>query len=148
MIFREARLSDIKQMHVVRMAVKENKLSSPTVIKEEDYVNFLTVDGKGWVCELNNSILGFAIIDMKRNNIWALFVHPDHEGKGIGRKLFGMMIDWYFSLYQQPLWLGTAPNTRAAKFYREAGWREIGLQKNGEIKFEMQHEDWIKKHNE
>jgi len=145
MIFREATVDDIKEMHVVRMSVKENRLSNPSIVTEADYVNFLTVEGKGWLCESNSSILGLAIIDTQRNNIWGLFVHPDHEGKGIGRKLFDIMIDWHFNQKHHTLWLGTAPNTRAAEFYRKAGWKEIGLQENGEIKFELAYDDWKKK---
>jgi GNAT superfamily N-acetyltransferase len=41
--------------------------------------------GKGWVAETEDQIVGFSIIDLKENNIWALFVHPDFENKGIGR---------------------------------------------------------------
>ena len=93
MIFREANVSDIKEMHSLRMSVKENRLSNPYIITEADYVKFLTAEGKGWLCESGNSILGIAIIDTNRNNIWGLFVHPDYEGKGIGRKLFYLMID-------------------------------------------------------
>jgi len=141
MIFREATIRDIKEMHSLRMSVKENMLSNPSIVTETDYINYLTLEGKGWLCESNNSILGFAIIDTKRNNIWGLFVHPDHERKGIGRKLFDIMIDWHFNQKHDALWLGTAPNTRAANFYRQAGWKEIGLQSNGEIKFELAYED-------
>ena len=99
---------------------------------------------KDGVCEHENSILGLAIIDTKRNNIWGLFVHPDHERKGIGRKLFAITIDWHFTQKQDTLWLSTAPNTRAAQFYCRAGWKEIGLQQNGEIKFELAYDDWKK----
>ena len=147
MIFREATISDIKEMHSVRMSVKENRLSGPTVITEADYVKFLTVEGKGWVCESNNSILGLAIIDTTRNNIWGLFVHPDYERKGIGKKLFDLMIEWHFNRKRDSLWLGTAPNTRAATFYRRSGWMERGLQQNGEIRFELTYGDWKKTHS-
>lgn len=147
MIFREATISDIKEMHVVRMAVKENRLSNPSIVTEADYLKFLTVEGKGWVCESNNSIIGLAIIDTKRYNIWGLFVHPDHERKGVGKKLFDLMIDWHFNLSHDTLWLGTAPNTRAAEFYRQAGWKETRMHQNGEIKFELMYDDWKKTHS-
>jgi len=81
MNFREATIQDIPQMHTIRIAVKENILPDPSMIKEEDYANFLTVRGKGWVCEIENEIVGFAIIDLKEKNIWALFVHPDMKEK-------------------------------------------------------------------
>ena len=84
-------------MQVVRNAVKENILSNPALVSDKDCERFLFVRGKGWICEKNNIIVGFAIADLKENNIWALFVHPDHEAKGIGRKLYDGMLDWYFA---------------------------------------------------
>ncbi len=55
------------------------------------------------------------------------------------------MLDWYFSRTQKTVWLGTAPNSRAEKFYRIAGWKEVGTHGKGEIKFEMEYEDWKNK---
>ena len=41
-----------------------------------------TVRGKAWVCEISSQIVGFAIVDLKENNIWALFIDPKFEKKG------------------------------------------------------------------
>ena len=145
MIFREAVIKDIPQIQIVRNSVKENMLSNPALITDEDCATFITQRGKGWVCEMNDRIVGFSIVDLKENNIWALFVHPEFEGKGIGKKLHDIMLDWYFDQTKKTVWLGTAPNTRAEKFYCKAGWKEIGLHGKGEIKFEMSYDDWKKK---
>ena len=142
MNFREATIQDIPQMHTIRIAVKENILPDPSMIKEEDYANFLTVRGKGWVCEIEKEIVGFAIIDLKEKNIWALFVHPAHERKGVGKRLQQIMLDWYFENNDETVWLGTSPGTRAENFYRRAGWKDVGKRANGEIKFEMTKEEW------
>ena len=99
--------------------------------------------GRGWVCESNGEIVGFAIADLYEDNIWALFVKPDFEKMGIGRKLHDIMMDWYFSRPKEIVWLGTSPDTRAASFYRRAGWKENGLHGKGEIKFEMNREYWL-----
>lgn len=142
MIFREAELSDITQIQTVRHSVKENVLSDPALVTDEDCKEFLSIRGKGWVCEVERIIVGFSIADLKENNIWALFVHPEHEGKGIGKRLHKELIDWYFDQTKEKLWLGTSPNTKAEKFYRLNGWKEIGVHGKGEIKFEMSYEDW------
>jgi len=42
------------------------------------------------------------------------------------------------------VWLGTAPNTRAEKFYEKQGWKNVGMVNKGEVKFEMNYEDWIR----
>ncbi|HQY11287.1 MAG: GNAT family N-acetyltransferase [Ferruginibacter sp.] len=142
MIFREAQVSDIPQIQFVRNAVKENRLSDPSLVPDQDVEEYISNRGRGWVCEAGNRIVGFAIADIVANNIWALFIHPDHEARGIGKKLHRMMLDWYFLQTKETVWLGTEPNSRAEKFYRMQGWKEAGVHGKGEIKFEMDHETW------
>jgi GNAT superfamily N-acetyltransferase len=142
MVFREARISDIEQIQSVRWAVKENVLSSPDLVTDKDCEEFMTERGKGWVCEINNQIVGFAIADLKEHNIWALFVQPEYEAKGIGKILHDIMLNWYFNQTDEKVWLLTGANTRAVGFYRNAGWKNLGLMINGEVKFEMTSSDW------
>lgn len=144
MIFREAQIADISQIQVVRNSVKENTLSNPALVTDDDCVEFLTKRGKGWVCEIDQRIVGFAIADLQGNNIWALFLHPSFEKRGIGRKLHDMMLNWYFSQDKNQVWLGTSPNTRAEHFYTKAGWITNEMHGN-EIKFEMTKETWENK---
>nr|WP_294936404.1 GNAT family N-acetyltransferase [uncultured Flavobacterium sp.] len=143
MIYREAKSNDIKQIQIVRNSVKENALSNPDLVSDRDCEEFLFERGKGWVCEIENQIVGFAIADLKEDNIWALFIHPDFEKRGIGKKLHEMMLDWYFRQSKEKVWLGTAFNTRAESFYRKAGWTEVGTHGTKEIKFEMTYNNWI-----
>ena len=142
MIFREAQIEDIKEIQVVRNSVKENVLSDPALVTDRNCEDYITLRGKGWVCEINNSVIGFAIADLEENNIWALFLQPEYERKGIGKKLHDIMLEWYFSKTKEKVWLGTAPNTRAEMFYRKCGWKEVGKHGKGEIKFEMSYDDW------
>ena len=142
MIFREATTGDIKQIQIVRNSVRENTLSNPNLVTDEDCKQFITERGRGWVCEVDNTIVGFTIADLKENNIWALFLDPAFERKGIGRQLHKLMLDWYFSQTKTTVWLGTGFNTRAVDFYRKAGWVEVGLHGSDEIKFEMSYERW------
>ena len=97
MIFRKAKISDIKQIQFVRNAVTENRLSDRALVTDNDCEDYMTTRGNAWVCVLNNNVVGFAYVDLKENNIWALFVHPQYAEKGIGKKLHRMMLDWYFS---------------------------------------------------
>ncbi len=143
MIFREARITDIPQIQVVRNSVKENTLSDPALVTDQDCENYLLHRGKGWVCEIDDSVVGFAIADLVDHNVWALFVQPGFERKGIGKKLHDDMLDWYFSQTDLAIWLGTSPNTRAEEFYRKAGWKEGGVHGKGEIKFEMTAANWM-----
>lgn len=141
---RKAHISDITQMHVVRNTVRENVLSNPELITHDDYQHYLTVKGEGWVVEMENQIVGFAIVDSIDSNVWALFVQPDFEGKGIGLLLHNTMLDWYFSQHTNKIWLSTERGTRAERFYITAGWQFAGSYGKNEVKFEMEYKNWIR----
>ena len=142
MIFREAIITDIPQIQNVRNSVKENTLSDPALVPDKEVADYIVRRGKGWVCETDDRIVGFAIADLQDNNVWALFIQPGQEGKGIGKKLHDDMLDWFFDQNKETVWLSTSPGTRAEAFYRKAGWRETGIYGKGEIKFEMTVHEW------
>ncbi|MBT3648074.1 MAG: GNAT family N-acetyltransferase [Flavobacteriales bacterium] len=83
MTIREATEEDIGQIQHVRNAVVENALSDPSKITDADCLDYITKRGKGWVCEIDEHVVGFAIADLKDNNIWALFLKPEFEKRGI-----------------------------------------------------------------
>ena len=145
MTIREARIADVAQIQIVRNAVTENRLSNPNLVTDDDCKEFITARGKGWVCEVNDEIVGFSIVDLAGNNIWALFLSPEFEKQGIGQQLHNIMLNWYFEQTKKTVWLGTSPNTRAEAFYRKAGWTETGTHGKNEIKFEMTYANWANK---
>jgi GNAT superfamily N-acetyltransferase len=134
-LLRQAHRDDIVGMHRVRLAVRENRLSSPDRISEADYVREIELPGRGWVIETGGVIVAFAIGNSSDGNIWALFVDPDHEGRGYGRRLHDVMVAWLGSRGLEQLWLTTAPGTRAQRFYEAAGWRCVGPVHGGELRF-------------
>ncbi len=142
MIFRVAIPADIPAIQLVRNSVKENVLSDPALVPDKDVEEYIMMRGKGWVCEIEGVIVGFAIADLKESNIWALFIHHRHEKKGIGKQLHQLMLNWYFQNTDKTVWLSTSPGTRAETFYRKAGWKEAGMFGKGEIKFEMTAIEW------
>jgi GNAT superfamily N-acetyltransferase len=129
-------------MQVVRHLVKENTLSDPNLVPDKDVAYYITEKGKGWVAETGGKIAGFSIVDLYDKSVWALFVDPVHAEKGVGKELLRLMIEWYFSQTDETIVLGTAPNTRAERFYALQGWKDVGSHSNGETKFELSFEDW------
>lgn len=125
---------------MVRMAVRENVLASPSVT-EASYIPAIETTGRGWVVEEDGLVVGFAVGNKVTGNIWALFVHPEHEGKGYGRALHRAMMAWLFSEGITRAWLSTQPKTRAHRFYVEAGWSYAGIEASGEAAFEMRAPD-------
>lgn len=136
MKLRRATRADIPGMRHVRAAVRENMLSDPTRITEADYIAALDDLGCGWVVEIDGEIVAFAS-GYKIGCIWALFVHPDHEGRGYGKALHCVMVDWLWSQGLTRLWLTTEPGTRAERFYISQGWQPQGLVAGGERRLEL-----------
>lgn len=131
---RRALVSDIPGMHKVRLAVRENPLTT-TVIREEHYVPAITETGDGWVIETDGEIVAFAVGNKRTGNIWALFVDPAHEGQGHGSRLHDVMLNSLLAQGLQSLNLSTGANTRARVFYERKGWRQVAC-RDGEVWFE------------
>jgi len=135
-MIRKAVENDIPEIQRIRSAVHENKLSSKKIsVSEIQKAMFLT--GRGWVAEQDGKVLGFAIGNTQTGNIWALFVDPDYEKQGVGRALFKTMVRWLSKQKLNKLYLSTEPNTRAEKFYADAGWTKGRKLSNGEVRFEL-----------
>jgi GNAT superfamily N-acetyltransferase len=128
-------------MHRVRMSVLENRLVSMQ-LTERDYVVAIESTGRGWVVELQEKIVAFAIGNAADGSVWALFVEPGHERKGYGRRLHDVMIEWLWQQGHDRLWLSTEPGTRAEHFYTAAGWHRAGLTNSGEVRFELSRHVW------
>lgn len=137
-ILRRAERRDIPAMQRVRLSVRENELTS-TVITEDDYISAIEETGRGWVIETDGTVVAFAVGNAVTGNIWALFVDPQHEGRGHGRRLHDEMIASLFSSGLARLWLSTSPDTRAQRFYEAAGLRHLGTVAGGEALYELQN---------
>lgn len=139
-MLRQAIASDIPGIQRVRSSVRENRLVS-TVIADEVVLEAIEVSRRGWVVESEGEIVGFAIGNARTGNVWALFVHPDHERRGHGRSLHDTMVSWLWSRKLDRLWLTTEAGSRAQSFYEIAGWQLTGRTERGELRFEMQRRE-------
>lgn len=133
-MLRPAVAADIPSIQRVRHSVRENRLVS-TVITDDDVREAIEQTGRGWVIESAGQVVAFAVGNAKTGNIWALFVHPDHERRGYGRRLHDTTLGWLCSQGLDRLSLTTEPGTRAQKFYEAAGWQLIGVTARGELRY-------------
>jgi len=123
-VLRIARREDVPAMMRVRHAVKENRLVS-RAIPDSEVIDAIERSGRGWVIEVSDQIVAFAIGNADTGNVWALFVDPAYEGKGHGRRLLEEMTGWLFDRGLERLWLSTEAQTRAHVFYERAGWQWV-----------------------
>lgn len=133
---RAAGAADVPAMHRVRNSVRENRLSDPQRITEASYFPYIAA-GSAWVAENDAGLLGFAAVDGQSGSVWALFIDPNAEGAGVGRALHRRMLAWAHEQGLGRLSLSTDKGTRAAEFYKRAGWIESGEAASGELLLEM-----------
>jgi GNAT superfamily N-acetyltransferase len=69
--------------------------------------------------------------------VWALFVDPQHEGKGIGRILLQRLVARSTERGLSQISLTTTPGTRAEAFYERQGWKAAEIEANGEIRMNL-----------
>ena len=122
---RTAQLSDIESMFDVRTSVIENHLSREEMrqmgITEGVVGDMIEKSLCAWVATENNKIIGFSMILPDEGCLFAAFVLPEYEGKGIGRRLVRLAEQELFQ-HHEIAWLETDKNSRAAKFYMQLGW--------------------------
>lgn len=131
---RAGETADIPALMALRESVAENRLSDPLSVGAEQYRSFIA-RGDLFVWDEGGPILGFSAGDRDNGWIWALFVRPDCEGRGIGQALLAAACDTLRRAGFGEFTLSTDPGTRAAQFYRRAGWREAGQAPDGEAIF-------------
>lgn len=119
---RQASVDDIPAMSAIRLAVKENVLSDPSRVTGQMYRDYLELLGRGWVMEIDGEVVGFCYADKNDASIWALFVSPPYEGRGIAKRLLQVAVDWLFALGHESVHLSTSKDTRADKFYTGQRW--------------------------
>ncbi len=138
MNYRQATSADINAMMKIRNSVNENKLSDPTKVSTQMYLDYLDKLGRGWVCEIENRVVGFCYADKVNHSIWALFIDSSVEGMGIGKQLLKMAVDYLMELGASEIKLTTEANTHADRFYQAMGWHRGEVNDDGEVTF------WLK----
>jgi GNAT superfamily N-acetyltransferase len=132
---RRATRADIPRLMQIRDAVRENRLSDPSRVPAADYAAFLQ-HSEIWVRTEGDLICAFAAGDTRDGSIWALFVDPVHEGRGMGQTLLPLACETLLKADYDVATLSTDAGTRADRFYRQNGWTVIGKNEKGEIIFQ------------
>ena len=81
--------------------------------------------------------IGFSMADRRDSQIFALFVLPEHEGKGVGTSLLTRATDWLEYQGKREAWLTTGLGTRADRFYVARGWTAAGFGEPGERMYRL-----------
>ena len=133
MRFRKITPADVPELFAVRSATRESSFSREQLaglgINEESVSAMIDITHRGWLCEADDRVVGFAMGNRGSGEMWVIAVLPDHEGGGIGAELLTRVEDWLWSEGWTEIWLETDvdPSLRAYGFYKRQGWvdREI-----------------------
>jgi GNAT superfamily N-acetyltransferase len=108
-ILRQAVRNDLPGLSRIRHAVAENHPGSLT-LPDDQVIEALETTGRGWVIELDGVVVAFTIGDALTGSIWALFVEPQHRGRGYGRRLHDTVVEWLWTQGHDRVWLNARPS--------------------------------------
>jgi GNAT superfamily N-acetyltransferase len=132
-MLRTATLSDIPRLIEIRGSVRENRLGDPGRVTLDDYTwHIAHAPVHVWEEGL---IKGMSAGDPRDGSIWALFVDPAFESRGIGQALILAACRSLAAAGHRIARLSTEPGTRAERFYLRNGWLARGHSDRGEVIF-------------
>lgn len=100
---------------------KENIKNWTSILKPEIYENAIK-EKILIVAEENNLICGFGILDVETAEICAVYIHPDHTGKGIAKDILIKLES--LALEKNADCLNTCSTINALGFYKHQGYIE------------------------
>jgi len=139
---RPATLADVPTLFAIRTAVRENHMSleelatagvTPGSVAEL----VQNPDAGTWLGMWNGVPAGFAMARADPGDVFALFVLPERQGRGVGTALLAEAEIWLASRGLGSAWLltGGKPGLRAAAFYEAQGWTAEEREADGQIRF-------------
>lgn len=133
---RRAAKADATEIMDVRLSVTENALA-PNRMKElgihaESIAEMLGESHCAHCAVLEGRVVGFSMGDLAAGSVFALFIRPEHEGRGLGKKLLEATVRDLWRQGHGRLRLTTEPGTRAYEFYTRQGWRHMSFTEEGE----------------
>jgi len=144
-MIRKATRTDYPRISEIRLAVRENCLSKSKYELVERAANWIFDNSTFWVWEEDGAIQGFSAADPRDGTIFALFVHPSYDARGIGCALLPMACQSLRESGHAIATLTTEAGTRAERFYRLDGWTEIGRQDDGQVVFQKALQPYMRR---
>lgn len=124
---RPATEADIDTLFDIRTSVTQNHLSMEQLaelgITAAALAEAVRSGPCAWIAELDGVAAGFAMVDAEAGEVFALFVRPPFEGRGLGRLLMDEAERTLFRHHDR-IWLVTDghEHIRANGFYLRQGW--------------------------
>ncbi len=142
MKLRAATIYDVDALFDIRCSVVENHQSREELAALGITVETVAemIEGGDYVttvAEVQGRLVAFTMAQISQAYVFACFIRPEYEGKGIGKVLMNAAEGGLRRAGVSEAWLSTGadPDLRAIGFYRYLGWRESGFLDDGQIIF-------------
>ncbi len=136
--YREIGPGDMDAIFDVRIRTWDNDRGAEELtalgITHDSVRDLLKDSHRGWLCEAEGQVVGFAMGNKTNGEMWVIAVLAEYEGRGIGKHLLTLVEDWLFSEGWDEVWLTTDPDEtiRAVGFYRHLGWEDWKMESDGD----------------
>ena len=133
--------SDLPEMTRIRTSVRENHSSVEEMaargITPVRIIEMMATNSRTWLALVDGVPAGFSMSIAPKATVFAVFIHPDYEGRGIGKLLLAEAESWLFEQGCDEIWLDTGqePEIRAHGFYLTQGWALKGPGDPGELRY-------------
>jgi GNAT superfamily N-acetyltransferase len=138
---RIADIQDVETLFDIRTSVRENHQSREELagigVTPASVAEMLRTDSRAWIADVDGRPVAFSMANAAERTVFAMFVRPGYEGRGLGRALMAEAEAWLFAQGADEIWLttGSDPAIRANGFYRHLGWQEDGTTQDGQIRY-------------
>ncbi|SDJ13321.1 hypothetical protein SAMN05216189_10139 [Pseudomonas delhiensis] len=140
---RPATETDVATLFAIRTSVRQNHLSHEQLaelgITPASVAEAIRLGPCCWLAEADGVAAGFAMVDGTAGEVFALFVRPEYEGRGVGRLLLATAETSLFREHAR-IWLVTdgSDGIRANAFYQRQGWRKVASLDARDVRYEKQ----------
>lgn len=141
MNIRIATEADVETLFDIRTSVTQNHQSREELaaigVTPQAIGEMFRTTSRAWIAEDGSEALAFAMADAAEGTVFAMFVRPGNEGRGLGRALMHEAESWLFAEGWDEIWLltGSDPALRAVGFYLRLGWTAVGAEPDGQTRY-------------
>jgi ribosomal protein S18 acetylase RimI-like enzyme len=136
---RKTKSEDTPQLEALFQLTRQKTFASrpKSEFQMGDYAKSVEED-EVWVAEENGNIVGFVSTYPAHNFVHNLFVHPDHQGRGIGSRL----LQTAEANLSRPMTLKIAmDNRKVCAFYERWGWFMVSAHEEAEKPYVLYGKD-------
>lgn len=140
-VIRTATLDDIDTLFAIRTSVVQNHLSREQMtdlgITPLGLAQSIREATCVWIAEVEGKPAAFSMVDLEAGEVFAMFVLPAYEGRGLGRRLMAVAEAALFE-HHDTLYLITdgRDSIRANGFYQRLGWSVVDRVDGDDVRYE------------